>query len=154
MPADELPERLAARTVVVDPDDRVLLFRYDDDPPNGRHWCTPGGGLEPGESFEQAALRELAEETGWTDVPLGPELASRSIVMDYCGRMVRQQERLYLARVIAPQRPLGDVAAAHEVDRIACWRWWTLPELAATAEVVWPDGLPGLVWPGLSRNGS
>ena len=43
--------RLAGRVIVLDPDDRVLLFRYDDGPPNGRHWCTPGGGLNDGEDY-------------------------------------------------------------------------------------------------------
>ena len=38
--------RRAGRVIVLDPKDRVLLFRYDDGPPNGRHWCTPGGGPE------------------------------------------------------------------------------------------------------------
>ena len=44
--ADAVPVRLAARVVLPDPDDRVLLMRYDDGPPNGSHWTTPGGGLK------------------------------------------------------------------------------------------------------------
>lgn len=145
MADEELPVRLAARTVVIDPDGLVLLFHYDDGPPNGAHWCTPGGGLEPGETYEQAAARELAEETGWHDVPVGRELDRRSLTMEYCGRLVRQYERLYLARVGTPRRPLGDVAAMHETDRIAGWRWWSLDELDATAETVWPGALAALV---------
>jgi hypothetical protein len=56
--------RLAGRVIVLDPDDRVLLFRYDDGLPNGRHWCTPGGGLNDGEDYPAGARRELTEETG------------------------------------------------------------------------------------------
>ena len=70
----ELRLRRAGRLIVLDPDDRVLLFRYDHPPPDGRHWSTPGGGLDDGESYAAAALRELAEETGWADVPLGDEV--------------------------------------------------------------------------------
>lgn len=65
-----VPVRHAGRVVVLDPGGRVLLLRYDNDPPDGRHWATPGGGLNPGETYAAAASRELAEETGWTDVAL------------------------------------------------------------------------------------
>ena len=82
--------RLAGRVIVLDPDDRVLLFRYDDGPPNGRHWCTPGGGLNDGESYAAGARRELAEETGWTDVPLGAEVYQRTLTMGYADAIVRQ----------------------------------------------------------------
>jgi ADP-ribose pyrophosphatase YjhB (NUDIX family) len=40
--------------------EKVLLTRRTD---NGR-WCVPGGGLEAGESVEEACLREVWEETG------------------------------------------------------------------------------------------
>src|SRR5271156_6078149 len=73
--------RLAGRVIVLDPDDRVLLFRYDDGPPNGQHWCTPGGGLNDGEDYPAGARRELAEETGWTDVALGEEIFERALTM-------------------------------------------------------------------------
>ena len=74
--------------IVLDPDDRVLLFRYDDGPPNGRHWCTPGGGLNDGEDYAAGARRELAEETGWTDVALGEEVFERTLTMEYADATV------------------------------------------------------------------
>ena len=76
--SQELRLRRAGRVIVLDPEDRVLLFRYDDGPPNGRHWSTPGGGLNDGEDYPEGARRELAEETGWTDVPVGPEVHERT----------------------------------------------------------------------------
>ena len=59
----ERKPRPASRILLTDPAGRVLLFRFtpDDRPP---FWCTPGGALDPGESYEQAARRELREETG------------------------------------------------------------------------------------------
>lgn len=140
-----LPIRRAARVVVLDPDDRVLLLRYDDAPPNGPHWSTPGGGLESGEDHPTAALRELTEETGWVDVRLLGEIGSGEVTMEYDDRLVRQRERLYLARTDVARRPLVDVAAMHTTDRIAAWRWWTLGELRTTTEVVWPAGLADLI---------
>ena len=118
--------RLAARVVLLDPDDRVLLMRYDDGPPNGSHWTTPGGGLNDGEDFPAAALRELAEETGWSDIPLGAEVLRRTWTMEYSGRLVRQRERLYLARTGPACRQIHGVDAMHATDGIAAWRWWTL----------------------------
>ena len=95
----ELRLRRAGRVIVLDPEDRVLLFRYDDGPPNGRHWSTPGGGLNDGEDYPEGARRELAEETGWTDVPVGPEVHERTQVMGHADTIVRQHERFFLARV-------------------------------------------------------
>jgi ADP-ribose pyrophosphatase YjhB (NUDIX family) len=140
-----LPLRLAGRVVVLDPGRRVLLLRYDDDSPVGRHWATPGGGLNPGESYAAAASRELAEETGWGDVVLRGEIHRHVRMVEHGGRIVRQHECLFLARTDRARRELGDVAAMHASDGIAAWRWWTLAELDTTAEVVWPAGLAGLI---------
>jgi len=40
---------------------RLLLVQRSDD----GTWGLPGGGLEPGESWSDAAVRECREETGW-----------------------------------------------------------------------------------------
>jgi ADP-ribose pyrophosphatase YjhB (NUDIX family) len=131
--------------IVLDPDDRVLLFRYDDGPPNGQHWCTPGGGLNDGEDYAAGARRELAEETGWTDVALGEEVFERLLTMEYQDEIVRQQERFFLARVASARRRLGEVAAMHVSDGIAAWHWWTLAEMDSTEEDIWPSGLADLI---------
>jgi 8-oxo-dGTP diphosphatase len=55
-----------ASVVLVDRQGRLLLQERDSRPrldPDDR-WGYPGGGVEPGESYEQAAYRELEEETG------------------------------------------------------------------------------------------
>jgi ADP-ribose pyrophosphatase YjhB (NUDIX family) len=137
--------RYAGRVVLLDPDDRVLLMRYEDGPPNGVHWSTPGGGLNPGEEYAAGARRELAEETGWHDIELSGEIFRRVHVMEYAGVIVRQVERFFLARTDRPGREIAGVDAMHAADGIAGWRWWSLAELDATDEAIWPAELPGLI---------
>jgi 8-oxo-dGTP pyrophosphatase MutT (NUDIX family) len=146
----ELPVRLAGRVIPVDPSGRVLMFRYDDPPPKGQHWATPGGGLEPGEDFYAAACRELAEETGWSDVPVTPDEVHREETVQWSWvsglrRLVCQHDHYFVGRVTLDERPLGAVAAMHVSDGIRESRWWTRAELDATRESVWPRGLPGLL---------
>jgi ADP-ribose pyrophosphatase YjhB (NUDIX family) len=143
--AESVFVRRAARVILLDPDDRVLLMRYDDGPPNGCHWSTPGGGLNDGEDYPAAALRELEEETGWGDVRLLGEVLRRSFDMEYAGRIVRQRERLYLARTDQARRAIRGVEAMHAADGIAAWRWWTLDELDSTEEQIWPSDLPDVI---------
>ena len=73
------------------------------------------------------------------------EVLRRSLTMEYGGRLVRQHERLYLARTSRPRRALGDVAQMHAADGIAAWHWWTLAELESTAEVIWPENLADVI---------
>ncbi|MFI9050982.1 NUDIX hydrolase [Streptomyces sp. NPDC053427] len=142
--------RQAARVAVLDPDGAIFLFRYDNEEV-GAHWAMPGGGLNPGESPREGALRELREETGWTDLEPGPLLGTWEHDFTLApaegtsvGVPVRQHEHLYLAR--GPRRePADGVAAAHAVDRILHGRWWTPAELAAAPDPLWPPQLPALL---------
>jgi ADP-ribose pyrophosphatase YjhB (NUDIX family) len=146
--------RRAGRVIVLDPEDRVLLFRYDAPPPNGPHWATPGGGLNDGEDFLEGARRELTEETGWTDVTVDAQVGlERIFPMGYADEIVRQHERIFLGRTALPRRAIEGVERMHASDGIAAWRWWALPELDTTTEVIWPPGLTGLIrkLKGLSR---
>jgi ADP-ribose pyrophosphatase YjhB (NUDIX family) len=137
--------RHAGRVIAVDPQGRVLLFRYDDPPPTGVHWATPGGGLEPGEDYRAGAVRELREETGWDDVTVGEPLPAvtgwRTILQKEAERSVRQHEEFFLARVTVPERPVRDVDGMHASDGIRAVHWWTLRELETTQDVVYPVGL-------------
>ncbi len=53
----------AATALVLDPDGRLMLGRRSVEPARGE-WCLPGGFVELDETMEEAALRELQEETG------------------------------------------------------------------------------------------
>jgi len=132
--------RHSARLAVLDAAGSVFLFRYDD-AEAGTFWALPGGGLEGDETPREGALRELREETGWTDLEPGPLLSTREVDFATAGTPVHQHERIYVSH--GPHRePTGaHLAAAHARDGILAWRWWTREELRTTTETVWPAEL-------------
>ncbi|MEU3983031.1 bifunctional GNAT family N-acetyltransferase/NUDIX hydrolase [Streptomyces sp. NPDC026672] len=136
--------RRAARVAVVDPEGAVFLLRYDN-VEIGVHWALPGGGLEADEGPREGALRELREETGWTDLAPGDLLCTWEHDFTHGSTPVHQHEHVYVTR--GPRRePTGpQLAAAHAADGILTWRWWTRAELAAEAEPVWPPDLARLL---------
>ncbi|MFG2427894.1 NUDIX hydrolase [Streptomyces sp. NPDC048590] len=137
--------RRVARVVLLDPEDRILLLHgYEPANPDETWWFTPGGGLEGDETREEAALRELSEETGITDVTLGPLLWTRKCSFPFDGRRWDQDEWYFLARTTCTdtdQRGLTEL----ELRSVAGLRWWTSTELLATRETVYPTRLAGLL---------
>jgi 8-oxo-dGTP pyrophosphatase MutT (NUDIX family) len=135
--------RRAARLIVLDPQARALMFRYDV-PGRDPFWVTAGGECEPDESFEQAARRELLEETGITADP-GPEIARMTpefITVE--GEPVQADERFFLVRVAEAR---VDTSRHTELEKalMTQHRWFTLAELESWPEAVFPVNLAAII---------
>jgi G:T/U-mismatch repair DNA glycosylase/ADP-ribose pyrophosphatase YjhB (NUDIX family) len=134
------PLRRAVRGLVVDSAGRVLLTRYDF--PDKSVWAPPGGGIEAGETAEDALMRELAEEAGLIDFELGPCIWTRDHWFADMPGWGGQSERIYLVQV-EPFRPAPQVDLAAE--NVAEVRWWSPEELDRADALFAPRGLPTLV---------
>ena len=135
--------RPAARILLVDSAGRVLLFRFtpDDRPP---FWCTPGGALDPGETYAAAARRELSEEVG-IDRDCGPEVARRTVDFLTIERVeVTADERWFRVDVdTCAIDPAGHTDLERRV--MTSWRWFDRTALAAERETVYPADLAALL---------
>ncbi|MEP6853706.1 MAG: NUDIX domain-containing protein [bacterium] len=138
--------RVGARMLVLDPDDRLLLIEEaGTDPTVGgwHHWLTPGGGVEPGESLAQGAIREVVEETGLRiELPEDAvPLHSHRRQWGWQGVVYDQVDHLFAARVARAFTPVPTALTAMEQQTVFGSRWWTLDELRRTDAVLLPPDL-------------
>ena len=157
---DGVPFRTAARIILVDQADRVLMVRgHDVDEPDRHWWFTVSGGIDARETAREAAARELREETGLRidpDVLVGPVL-TRMALFDFAARTVRQDEVFFLARIESPSEIATEGWTDLEQSFMDEVRWWHLDALATVREQVYPEGFVDLArdlltgWDGIVR---
>lgn len=136
-------DRPSARILLLDGEGRILLFRFDA-PDRAPFWATPGGALDPGETFEACARRELREETG-LDLDCGAEVGRRlAEFVDLHGVPVLADERYFLVRTNS-----GEIATDGHTDLerqvMRGWRWFMPAELADHDEPIFPSDLRAML---------
>jgi 8-oxo-dGTP pyrophosphatase MutT (NUDIX family) len=127
--------RPASRVLVISDAGSILLLRAQDYRGH-RWWLMPGGGLDAGESFEDAARRELREETG-RDLPVGPLIWTRRHVYNWNGTAQDQYERYFVARCKAEFA----VAPAVPDTYVIGHRWWHLRQIQDSSDDFTPRRL-------------
>lgn len=135
--------RKSARIIVLDPMGRALMFRFDV-PGRPPFWVTAGGECEPGESFENAARRELLEETGITAEP-GPQIARTTpqfVTVE--GEPVQADERYFVIRT--HQSKINTAGHTPLEQKLMTQHRWFLPEeLTNWHEEIFPENLRQLI---------
>ncbi len=120
----------------------MLLFKWE----TLNVWITPGGSLKLGETYEEAALRGLREETGLIVPALGPWVWSRSRIFRWNERLYDAKERFFLLRVL--HFPVSSEGMeAEEREEAGTHHWWSVDELSASGEGFAPRRMAELLTP-------
>lgn len=138
------PVRWSIRVLVVDESGRTLLAQFGDDRTGQRWWVPPGGGVEPGEDDLACAHRELLEEVGRDDLPIGPCIGRRGGTFPIGGRWFTQNERWYLSRCQHFDLHDGLIAGLRS-EGIRDMRWWSPEEIDAERIRTGPRDLADLL---------
>jgi 8-oxo-dGTP pyrophosphatase MutT (NUDIX family) len=119
------------------------MFRFtpDDRPP---FWCTPGGAVDPGETYERAARRELLEETG-LDRDCGPQVARRQVAFRTIEGVEVEADERYFRVDVDSHDVTGDGHTPLEQRVMRSWRWFSREELARHDEPYFPTDLIDLL---------
>ena len=138
--------RATSRVLLFDRDQRFLLFLTKaPDKSGAARWLTPGGGVDPGESHHEAAVRELQEETGLVLPDLGEPVWSHDFEVEWDAADHDTGHAVFYRAVTDAFVPSDALWTDDERVDVLEHRWWTVDELAATADRFEPTELVSVI---------
>jgi 8-oxo-dGTP pyrophosphatase MutT (NUDIX family) len=152
----DIIERNVVRAVVLDVNRRLLLFHTQDPtyPELGTWWELPGGGIEAGETYLEAIVRELAEEAGLVIQPdqVGTPSWRRRAEYRYRGQRRISNEVVVPVQLAVPGPDVdGTGRVEFEAEDYFDFRWWPVEDVRASTERFYPGRLPQLLQPFLAQ---
>jgi len=138
--------RLTSRILLFDPEGRVLLFLTKAPDTTGfARWITPGGGVDPGETHEQAAIRELREETGLVVETVGAPVWSHDFAVQWDDADHDTGHAEFYVVQTSRFEPSSEGWTPEEHVDMLAHRWWSIAELLSTDEPWEPAELISLI---------
>jgi 8-oxo-dGTP pyrophosphatase MutT (NUDIX family) len=132
--------------LLFDRENRILLFLTKAPDTSGiARWLTPGGGVDPGETQHDAAVRELYEETGLRIDDLGVPVWSHDFDVAWDDADHDTGHAEFYTAVVDTFEPSSEHWTEEEHVDVLAHKWWTLSELIGTDEPYEPKELVNLV---------
>ena len=127
-----LPLRTGVGIVVLNNENKVFVAKRIDNPKN--FWQMPQGGVDEGESFLEAAYRELEEETGIKEVKLikeideilSYELPSHLLGIIWKGKYKGQKQKWFVMKYLGNDR---DINIKTNSPEFLEWKWIDLNKI-------------------------